>query len=397
MKFSIMNFSSERPMEEEPKMESVMSESDNKRASKDELRDAWLGEPMIKHGIELHTDLMMKGLTIKSDDKTINDDLKVIEFHSPFSRVIEMLCRDTSIFGTSFTEYLYYSKGKQKKITGLWNLDPVRFDFMRNENGSIMITPSGKPTSYFETVDSPEQAGGKELVMGADYKYGIKHGRDTVTHFSFETMPGTIEGISRIQAAYRTVKDKWDAETGMKEAIKRFGVPIIDVSVGDDRHNVNRNSLKNAKEEMIKIAKKSVIVHPNWQQISLLQPKSVADISKNLSYYSDIIPVALGIPKALLLESGDATNRATLRQQIRLYITRLEKEREKLKKYLLNDLFRTMKDVNGWNKLPEIKFDPITLEDVESFANRIKTYLDAGVLQPFEIKDDVLRVEKFVE
>jgi len=385
---TILTFKKE-PQPEQPVLESSLAEKESTDISKENLKEIWLKDTVVKHGIDLNTNLINYGLKIYSNDNKVQTDLATIDYFTDLHLFFDKLVRDAMVFGVAFVEFLY-NKDKTK-IVGLWNMDPVRTDFTRDQQGNVLVDSVGNPLGYVEEIGvMRDVAGATTDASGRRIK---KYSPDKVTHFTFEELPGTIEGVSILHAVYNLVKDKWEAEEGVKESIKRFGVPIFVVTVGDERHNVSRESMEKIKEKLVGITKKSVIITPNWQKIELLQPKNISDVAKNLDYYLNQIPIALSIPRALILETGESVNRATLRQQIRLYISKLEKWREKLKKFAIRDLFRTIAEVNGWDQPPEITFKPITLEDVESFAKRVATYVKSEIITPDEVKEVVKRME----
>jgi len=383
-------FRKEKQQQEQPVMESVLSDKESHTIDRTEFKNIWLNDVIVKHGIELNVNLLNYGLTITSDSEKVATDLAVIDYNSNITNFINKMTRDTMIFGSSFTEYLY-NKDKTK-IVGLWNMDPTRVDFERDSQNNVVVDATGKPKSYVEKIPFMKDTPGATTdPMGNKVK---KYYSDKVTHFCFEELPGTIEGISMLHSVYKIVKEKWEAEEAIKEAIKRFGVPIMLVTVGDDRHAVTKESMKEIANKLQGITKKSLIITPHWQKVDLLHPKQITELTKNLEYYISQIPVALSIPRALILETGESTNRATLRQQIRIYISKLEKMRESLRRYLIRDLFKTIAEVNGWDRPPEIKFNKITLEDVESFAKRAAAYVKNEILSPDEIKEVVKRMEE---
>lgn len=385
---SILLFSKKKNNDNSPILQSALTDTGQEKLDKKTLKEIWEKEVLVYRGIMLNKNFITSGMKIYSDDPKVMADLSIIDGNTSLLKFTDKLIRDTYIFGTSFVEYLY-TKDK-KRITGLWNMDPVRVDFARDNTGKILVDSVGRPKKYIEQTTYGSATDSDEYG-----RIGKLYGTDKVTHFVFEELPGTIEGISALEPAYKNIQNKWLSEDGLGEAIKKFGVPIWVISIGDERHTVTRDALKKIKNDMVGITKKNVIVTPNWQKIELMQPKNIPDLSKNLDYYVNQICIALGIPRALLLETGEDTNRATLRQQIRLYISELENKREQIKQFFIKTVFKQIALVNGWDKPPEIVFAPITLEDVESFAKRVSTYINANVLDPDDVKSTIKRIEGF--
>jgi hypothetical protein len=188
-----------------------------------------------------------------------------------------------------------------------------------------------------------------------------------------------------------------EAENGVKEAIKRFGVPIMTVTAGDAKHIVTPDSLLKIKEKLEGIERKSVIIMPDWQKLDILQPRQISRLSDNLDYFDYQISIGLGIPQALILQTGDASNKATLRQQIRIFVSRIEKKRQRQRELWNNVILPKISDVNKWKSLPRPTWEPITLEDIESLAQRISTYIDKGIVTPAEVRNLILKTEGLSE
>jgi len=390
---SILNYAN-KPEDEAVTMQSLIADSERDIPKREDFKNMWLRDPIVRHGIRMNTDLITAGMVIKSDKTKIENDLLAINFNSPWTTVIDKITRDAQIFGTTYTEFMYSSNNG--KVMGLWNMDPIRVDFERDQNGNVMLKPDTTVTKYIEEIPYGRgETGGERDMFG---RTGRFFSTDKVSHFSFEQFPGTIDGISRLHSGYELIKDFWGAQDGVVEAIKRFGKPIYKVTAGDDKYRINPEGMKKIKKQLSGINRKSAIIIPSWQNLELLHPDGISKISDNLKYFLDIIPISLGIPKALILETGESTNRATLRQQIRLYISRLEKDRERLVNYLLNVVFKKIGEVNGWgDDLPEIIYPPITLDDVESYAKRMGTYVKEGILSPETVKKKTLQIERLEE
>lgn len=379
------------PIIEQAYLESLQSKPEITLPTKTKLRDLWIQDPSAKHGIDLLVELINRGFKLESEDFNVQTDLSLMDRNTDITDFNDALTRDAIIFGTAFGEYLYNKK--KSKVLGLWNMDPTKTDFVRDANKSIMLMDSTKPKGYIQEVGFMQDDSKKQIEGTAAGQRGIIFGSSKVFHFSFETFSGTIEGISALQTIVDTLENKIEAEKGVKEAIKRFGTPILKVTTGDARHISTPESLKKTRKKLEGIAKKSVIITPEWQKIDILQPKQIAKISDNLNYYNAQVPIGLGIPKALILETGEATNRATLRQQIRLLIARIYKKRERSRDFWNKTLLPFIGSINKWKELPKPTWKPMTLEDVESLAKRVTMYVKEGIISPEEAKKKIERAE----
>jgi len=379
---------------DEAVLESLQSKQEVKLTSKEKLNRLWITDPLTKQGIDLILDLLNKGFKLETKDTNVETDLKIIDKNTDISDFNNKMARDAIIFGNAFGEYLY--NRNKTKILGLWNMDPVKTDFQKDMNEKIIMDDTGKPKGFIQDIGVMGDTGKKEIVTTPSGQRGLGFTTKNVFFFNFERFSGTIEGISNLQTVAKLIEAKQEAELGVTQAIKRFGIPIITVEAGDDRHMISPENLKRVREKLEGIDKKNVIVTPYYQKLGILQPKQqISKLSENLQYYVQQISLGLGIPYALITGTGETANRATLRQLIRLFIARLEKKREKEREFWVREILPFISEINKWKSIPKPTWQPITLEDVESLAKRLAEYVKNQILTAEEAKKIVSQSEGF--
>ena len=118
MKFrSVLLFRDDKSIKEEAILESTLTDSETKKVTKSDMKNIWLNDIIIKHGIDLNTQLINYGIKITSDDPKVASDLAIIDYNTNLSKFLDKLTRETLVFGVAFSEYLY-NKDKTK-IVGL--------------------------------------------------------------------------------------------------------------------------------------------------------------------------------------------------------------------------------------------------------------------------------------
>lgn len=391
---SIINFK-KTENQNEPVTNEIISVTKDTNITKEMLRDDW-ADPIVRNAIQLLVDLINMGFRITSDDSRVSEDIATINHNTDLLEFNDTLVRDAFIFGTAFIKYLF--NADKTKIVGLWNMDAVKTDFYRTQSGAVKLSTDGTAYGYIETVPFGASINESLETDGSGNQGRFYKGSDNiVTHFVLEKFPGTIEGISRVKSAHNLVRNKWIVENSISQAIYNFGVPVWKYKVGNkDRPIVTPDKLKDVKKKMMETKQKSIIIMPWWEDLEIMYPKDISNITDSLKPYLDQLPAALGIPRALLFETGEKTNRGSLRQQIRLFITRINKYRNKLVSFYNKEVFPRIATQNGWKSLPKITFEPVTLEDIESMAERLKMYVDAGIFNPNEVKTTVKQIEDII-
>jgi hypothetical protein len=122
-------------------------------------------------------------------------------------------------------------------------------------------------------------------------------------------------------------------------------------------------------------------------------PKGMEKISEPLQYYVAQIISGLGVPAPLILGSGEKTNRSTLQMQIRVFKDTIRMIQEVIADTFKAEIFQRMKEIEGWNEVPHIKWKELSLEDLQAKSERYATYIKMGILTPEELKEEVREIE----
>ena len=379
--------------EEKPVSKSIITQTELTSVTKEQLKEDWL-DPIVRNAIDLQVELINLGFRIMSDDPKVSTDIAIINNNSEWDDFNDGLVRDALIFGNAYVKLLPNASGS--RYVGLWNMDPIRTDFYRLMNGNVKMNPDGTPYGYIETIPFGYQT---QMKMDTDEynRRGRVYPNERVVYFNFETLPGSIEGISRLRSAHQLIRDKWVIEKGIRQTAFHFTRPILKYKIGvKERPLVSPDRIKEVADALQTNEQISSFVTPWWEDVDILYPKAVSDMSKNLDPIIDQLPPALGIPKSIIFETGKDAQRGALRQQIRILVSRIKRKRKKLISFYNKQLFPKIASKNKWKTLPTISFSPVTMEDVESLAKRIKTYIEAGILEPSEVKNDIKRIEDLI-
>jgi hypothetical protein len=379
--------------------EVVIAQKETSNISKTDLVNDWIEDGIIKNGINILTRLVTLGIKIESDDTSVQEDINIIDNNIPTRDFIENMVRDSYILGTAFNKYLYMKGGN--KIVGLWNEDSIRMDFQRDNSGYIILNGDGTPKGFYEEIpygigENIKQTTSITGKKGREYENDGEN--KEISYFVFEKMPGSIEGVSRIRAAHKIIRNKWKIEDGIAQATNDFAVPIWLMTIGNkDKQMVLPDTMKKAIEKMQSAHRKQIIILPWWEELKILYPQGVGDLYQNLEPFLKQLPPALGIPLTLLFRTGEDSSRGTLKQEIRLFIPEIEADRDKLVSFLTREIFGTIAKKNGWKTMPKISFKQITLEDIESFATRMTNYVSAGIIDLPTATKIVAKTENFSE
>ena len=378
---------------EKPVTESIITQTEREAVTKEQLKEDWL-DPIVRNAIEIQVDLINLGFKIVSDDPKVSTDLAIINNNTDLEEFNDRLVRDTLIFGTSFVKLLLNKSGT--KYVGLWNMDAIRTDFYRNQSGNIKLKPDGTPYAYIEQIPFG-QTGKFKTMTDEQGRQGVIYTDERVVHFNFETLPGSLEGVSRLRSAHQLIRDKWVVERGIRQTSYYFTLPILKYKIGTkDRPLVSPDRIEEVANSLGTNKQISKFVMPWWEDVEILYPKEISNMSQNLEPFMEQLPSALGIPKCLLFETGKDAQKGALRQQIRIFVSRINKKRKKLVAFYNKEIFPRLASKNKWKSMPEMRFDPVTLEDIESIAERMKTYVGSGIIKPDEAKKAILTVEDII-
>jgi len=297
------------------------------------------------------------------------------------------------IYGYCPLELIYNEDGNM--IVDLDIIDPKKFSYAKAGGWQLALDKYGNPIGYVERLPPlvygmlrtevnkiPPPPGvtlfANEIFLPAERVANIK----------MHVVGDGFFGEGLIEPIYEICMQERAARDGFANASHRAGHPMLWAQVGDDLHPATEEKLKNTVDELKEVNSKTAFATEHFTKLQILESKAPEKMRSFLDYYTDMKLVGLGLPKAFVMGSGEATNRATLARQE--YMAKLTmKDMIRSTCYAIESkIFKRIADMhntaypNG-NKIKIVRFKwgEVAFEELESRATRIQKYLQSGGLR----------------
>ncbi len=277
---------------------------------------------------------------------------------------------------------------KDNEIVGLKTTHPLTMDFKRGINGEILLDTDGKfgpkdeYLAYTQTLE-------KEMK-----KKDIDKRR--IMHLKFNSIGDEPQGISDLESIYKTRHRGMSIEDGIAQGAFRHGVPFLDVEVGDDQHQPDKEMMDTVRKEVAGSSYMSEFVHPPWYKVKMFEQFSLAKSEGMMAPFITLAAAGVGIPEAVLLGSGEGVNKATIKELIGLLPDLVIKPRQRVLKLFLEDqLFAPLMEMAKIDEIPYIQWNEF-LPIETSFANQLniltKIVIDNRNLITWEEAREMMRL-----
>ncbi|MHA1642261.1 MAG: phage portal protein [Promethearchaeota archaeon] len=304
--------------------------------------------------------------------RTINLSNKAVE-----------ITRDLCITGNSFYEKVYSMTGK---LIDIQRIDYKTIDYERDSRELVIEDESGKPKGY--------------IYKGYTGNEISKLDSSSILHFKLFSL-GNELAIGFIEPVYRLVYLKANIRHGFAQAGYRMGHPMNIIYIGDPEnpktgytgHRPTKELVDKIESEWADIETKNVFIMPYYSKVEQLKPITVETQHELLKYCDSRIAASFGIPPEVAF-GENASNKATLEILITRDLDRRIKAIQNIIANVLeNELFPEILSQYNIEDNVKIRWHEITPADLNRKAKRIIEYIQAGVLNPEDVRNMILDEE----
>ena len=287
--------------------------------------------------------------------------------------MIRRIAEDASWSGDAWTEKIYAKKWDENddpnkiqgnQIIGLKSIHPLTFDFKREINGDIVLDEDGKfgPQGEFLAYTQYSENG--------RFKQDVDKRR--IAHFANSTIGDEILGISDLEIIFKTRHRALNIEEGIAQGAYRHGVPFLTLQVGDELHKPDKKMMDEAADAVKGSSFMSEFVHPPWYVPKLHEQFSLSKSQGILEPFINLVTAASGLPRPVMLGSGEGTNKATIKELIQLLPdTVIIPKQQALKLFIEEQILMPLMEINNIDEVPIIQWNEVFPPDT-SIANNIK-------------------------
>jgi len=384
----------------------VKTTPDIERVKPDDLERIYIRNPVVFNGInKIVQTIISAGYELKCSNartkKWYQDFLNNIGNTGSditWDELLTQIFKHQVIYGNGWVETIFAKHGKER-IVDLDMIDPKKMDFAKRSDGKYALDIYGRPIGYVETLPWGARSDNSELIgdpkpakvsLGANQ---IFLSPKRIGHFKLFTVGDGFKGIGLIEPLYKQTLWKLNIEKALANSIYNNGFPMRVISVGDANHEPTPEEIQGVLNKVKDLAYHQNIAIPYYHKISLLESKSAEAMKDHLQYFNEQEIASMGVPKPFVTGGGEETNRATLTNQERMFRQTIRdiirRTSSSIKKYI----FARIAKYENKYPIPEIVW-----HDVEESAevDRARLLLEAvekGVLQPAEVKDEILKIK----
>jgi len=284
-----------------------------------------------------------------------------------------------------------------------WDLiDPKKMDYAKTSTQNIVLDKFGKPVGYVETLPPDVAVTDSNLPESLVGTVSMPPNSiflepDHVSLIKLYMVGDGFYPTGLIEPIYKTSIRKMNIEEAMANAIWRHGFPIILASVGDSNHEPTPQQIKSTLAKLQDISYKQELAVPFYYKLEILESKQAEKLREHLEYFIQQEIAGMGIPKPYATGGGEETNRATLTNQTEMFMLTLRDIIAKTTYSIRKYMFKPICDLEGFSEIPNLRWEPIGLTELDAKAKRLLNYLDKSVLTPEEVRDLIKRFEKLDE
>lgn len=300
----------------------------------------------------------------------MRDQIASFDMRINLSKLLTDVVRHLHIYGNAYLE-IVFSKNDEKQVVDLVLIDPKTITFKKKGTGEIDLDDSGNIKGYIQTVNA------KKIPLEPDQ----------VIHFRINTIADSLTGTGIIEPLVKIIEAKRNIEVGLAEAVYRHGFPQFHVKLGDNDHQPTGDQVTEESEKYKKINSKSEFVTPYYYDIKVLEAPSLKGGDSYLKHFIDQEIAGTGVPKTILMGTGEGSNRASSfieQQNFFLYI-------EGVQRNVAATLERCF-----FTKYLQVDESPVTMvfnslqskTDLE-LAQEREIYLRHNVLTPDEVRQEM--------
>lgn len=314
-------------------------------------------------------EVIARGFEIVANDKEARATIISFINKTNLKNLIFQICIDTDVFGNSFLEVIY-SKNR-REVADLAIIHPATMDFLRDSRQRIVFNENGKPRGFIQ------KSAAKRIEFEADQ----------IAHFAFIRIGDELLGISLFEPALATIKRAMNIEEGIAQAIYRHGFPQFFIQIGNDNNPPTKKMIDDVASTVEDLNVKNEYVAPYYFDIKILEPSSTRSFDAYSKHFIDQIIADLGIPKPILMGTGEGTNKATADVQSRHFRAQIETMQSIIKYIIEEKVFKKIAELNQLKEVPKLEWNEVLPEEESAKIARIATVFEKGMANLKEVRE----------
>lgn len=364
------------------------------RVNPAELEKSYLRHPIVFNGVNAYINVFLSTEHYLSGDKDDVDDLaSFLDKIDWQTKKINIVSRQ-AIFGKAWLELR--EGERSEKLVGVSTVDPKTMDFKRDMHGNIIYDDAvSGPAAYFQYLGYDASRNRETKMQSSVWEGGETNGveipREKIVLYPLYTSSNDYDGVGLIEPVYDVVKSSNTFRKGLAQYIVRHGFPITVTYVGDALHEPTMEEIDHVTSLMVNVNEKNELILPYYYRVDVLESKKSIQLSQHLEYFDDLIIAGMGVPRAFVLGAGEGLNKSTLDKQNLMFMRKIKMMQHTISQITYEKIFKRYAEENGFNSVPRMLWEEVSLDDMDSKAQRISQYVQWGAMTPDDGLESFIR------
>lgn len=297
------------------------------------------------------------------------------------------LFMDADWSGNGWWEKLYWVEdGKRIGLADAIPLHPLITSYARDDNGEIIYDKFNQPVAI-EQIKNDEGfgSGSKKIIPIED-----------AAVLTLDTIGDEILGISIYEPAFKSYHRQMLIFEGVAMGVYRHGMPLHDVTVGNELNKPSQPMLDAAAEEVRGLSYMSEYVHPDWYDVKLIESFSLSGAKSYVDPFNDDIIISSGIPEFILTGKGESANKAVAQEMIRIVNLTIKPLQQIVKLFLEAQIFKPAMELAGVKGIPRVEWNEILPDYPHDPVKKVKMLSEISVGdKPLMTWDELREIAQF--
>jgi len=352
-----------------------------------ELEKSYLRHPIVFNAVNAYINVFLSTNYYLSGEQDDIDDLNRFLDQIDWQTKLVNIVSRMGVYGKAWLELR--SGNKSGKLIDVATVDPKTMDFRRDFYGNIIYDPvNGGPSSYFQYLPFDASQNTKKEIKtqtspweGGETR-GIEIPKEKIALYPLYTSSNDFDGVGLIEPVYDVVKSSNTFRKGLAQYIVRHGFPITVTYVGDTNHEPTMEEIDHVVDLVRNLNEKTEFVVPYYYRVEVLESKKAMQLSQHLEYFDDLIIAGMGVPRAFVLGAGEGLNKSTLDKQNLMFMRKIKMMQHVISQITHEMIFKRYAEENGFNSVPKMLWEEVSLDDMDSKAQRICQYVQVAAITP---------------
>ena len=221
--------------------------------------------------------------------------------------------------------------------------------------------------------------------------FNLKRGQiylkaERIAVFPLYRLDNSFDYLGLIEPAFQDIIDRLEAAQIQINALKVKATSTPVITVGDTTHEPTPQMMDDANYLVENLENAAGLAMPKFMQIDTLEYKSLDIVEQTIKMLLSSSAAASGTPLALITGSGEATNRATLHDQIQMMISMLQSQVEDFVEDWNLLVLDRIKTENNFKGNAALVWEGIRYEDRLEELETIQKAFDKGAVSNIEYR-----------